>query len=170
MSASIDNGLPGTLPDVAELVAVLADRALAMSAQATRAPSSVRVAVGEVQVEVAWPVNQPDQLPLPAPVRVAAPALVAAAPEPVVANDPNSFPLCAATVGVFYRSAEPGAAPFVGEGDTVRPGQQVGIVEAMKLMIPVEADRAGRIVELLVADAEAVEHGQPLMLLAGVDR
>jgi acetyl-CoA carboxylase biotin carboxyl carrier protein len=66
---------------------------------------------------------------------------------------------------VFYRSPEPGAPPFVAEGDLVRPGQQVGIVEAMKLMIPVESDRAGRVLEVLLADGSAVEHGQPLLLL-----
>ncbi|MCF7548568.1 biotin/lipoyl-containing protein [Pseudonocardia sp. WMMC193] len=74
--------------------------------------------------------------------------------------------LTAPTVGVFYRSSEPGAAPFVDTGDLVSPGQQVGIVEAMKLMIPVEADRGGRVVEVLCADATAVEFGAPLFALA----
>jgi acetyl-CoA carboxylase biotin carboxyl carrier protein len=71
-------------------------------------------------------------------------------------------------VGVFYRAPQPGAEPFVSEGDTVRPGQQVAIIEVMKLMVPVEADRAGRVVEILVDDASPVEHGQPLLLLAPV--
>ncbi|MBW0116046.1 acetyl-CoA carboxylase biotin carboxyl carrier protein, partial [Pseudonocardia abyssalis] len=53
----------------------------------------------------------------------------------------------------------------VAVGDEVRVGQQVGIVEAMKLMIPVEARRAGRVADFLVADGMAVEHGQPLLLL-----
>jgi acetyl-CoA carboxylase biotin carboxyl carrier protein len=73
----------------------------------------------------------------------------------------------APTVGVFYRSPEPGAPPFVSEGDVVAAGQQVAIIEAMKLMIPVEADRAGRVAAILCADADAVEYGQPLLVLAG---
>ncbi|GAA5069189.1 acetyl-CoA carboxylase biotin carboxyl carrier protein [Thermocatellispora tengchongensis] len=69
----------------------------------------------------------------------------------------------APTVGVFYRAPEPGAEPFVAVGDTVAAGQQVGIVEAMKLMIPVQAERAGRVVEVLVEDATQVEYGEPLI-------
>ncbi|WP_330181269.1 hypothetical protein OHB26_33580 [Nocardia sp. NBC_01503] len=75
-----------------------------------------------------------------------------------------TFTLTAETVGVFYRSSEPGAAPFVAEGDPVRAGQQVGIVEAMKLMIPIQAGKEGVVAEFLVADGEAVEHGQPLIV------
>ena len=77
----------------------------------------------------------------------------------------DTFPLCAGTVGTFYRAPEPGAAPFVAEGDRVESGQQVAVIEAMKLMIPVEADRAGVVVEFLVADRAPVEYGQPLMLV-----
>ena len=64
-----------------------------------------------------------------------------AAADPTPATDVIHAP----TVGVFYRAPEPGAPPFVTEGDVVSPGQQVGIVEAMKLMIPVESDRYGRV-------------------------
>ncbi|MCL9758707.1 hypothetical protein MXD95_005465 [Frankia sp. AiPa1] len=67
---------------------------------------------------------------------------------------------------MFYRAPEPGKPPFVTEGDLVRAGQQVGIVEAMKLMIPIEAERPGRVVRVLVEDASAIEHDQPLFLLA----
>ncbi|WP_460402934.1 acetyl-CoA carboxylase biotin carboxyl carrier protein, partial [Actinophytocola sediminis] len=78
---------------------------------------------------------------------------------------PAGPPLNAATVGTFYRSPAPGAPPFVTEGDEVSPGQQVAIIEAMKLMLPVEAERGGRIAEVLVADGEGVEYGQPLFRL-----
>jgi acetyl-CoA carboxylase biotin carboxyl carrier protein len=73
-------------------------------------------------------------------------------------------------VGTFYRAAEPGAAPFVQVGDPVETGQQVGIVEVMKLMTPVEADRPGRVVAILADDAVPVEHGQPLITCAAPDR
>ncbi|SBW25099.1 hypothetical protein FDG2_4421 [Candidatus Protofrankia californiensis] len=74
------------------------------------------------------------------------------------------------TVGVFYRSPEPGARPFVSEGDTVVAGQQVGIIEVMKLMIPVEADQPGRIVEVLHADGTSVECDERLYAVATTDR
>jgi acetyl-CoA carboxylase biotin carboxyl carrier protein len=66
-------------------------------------------------------------------------------------------------VGTFYHASEPGAKPFVVAGDHVELGQQVGILEAMKLMTPVKADLNGRIAEILIADGEAVEYGQPLL-------
>ena len=65
-------------------------------------------------------------------------------------------------VGMFYRSREPGAEPFVQPGDVVRPGQQVGIIEAMKLMIPVEADLDGQVLDALLADGTPVEYGDRL--------
>ncbi|WP_218026773.1 acetyl-CoA carboxylase biotin carboxyl carrier protein [Nocardia inohanensis] len=85
-------------------------------------------------------------------------------------DDSGTFPLCAPMVGVFYHAPEPGADPFVAVGDTVTRGQQVGITEAMKLMVPVEADRAGIVAEILVSDATAVEFGQPLLLLREAER
>nr|ASV46790.1 acetyl-CoA carboxylase biotin carboxyl carrier protein subunit [uncultured bacterium] len=68
-------------------------------------------------------------------------------------------------VGTFYRAPQPGAAPFVNPGDQVEQGQTVGIVEAMKLMNPVAADRAGRVVGVLVDNGEPVEYDQPLVVL-----
>lgn len=68
-------------------------------------------------------------------------------------------------VGTFYHAPQPGAAPFVEPGDTVAAGDQVGLVEAMKLMTPVETDTPGRVVRVLVADGTAVEFGQPLLAL-----
>jgi len=76
--------------------------------------------------------------------------------------------VCAPSVGTFYRSPEPGAAPFTAEGATVTAGQQVAIVEAMKLMLPVEADRPGRVVEVLIEDGQAVEYGERLLALTPV--
>lgn len=64
--------------------------------------------------------------------------------------------------GTFYRAPSPGADPFVSVGDRVADGQQVAIVEAMKMMNPVEADCDGEIVEILVEDAAPVVAGTPL--------
>jgi acetyl-CoA carboxylase biotin carboxyl carrier protein len=170
MSATINGGfvLPVAAQDVDQVVTVLREQVLALCAQASRAPSMVRVSMRDVVVEVEWTGNVEQVAEVP--VAVAKPAEVpvarvnSVAPE-VPVDSGTTFPLCAGTVGVFYRAPEPGAKSFVAEGDTIRPGQQVAILEAMKLMIPVEAERAGRVVEFLVEDGTPVEHGQPLLLL-----
>jgi acetyl-CoA carboxylase biotin carboxyl carrier protein len=77
--------------------------------------------------------------------------------------------IAAPLVGVFYRSPEPGSKPFVEEGDVVEPGQDVAIVEAMKIMNRVQADRGGRVAKILASDGDMVEFGQELMLLEPLD-
>ncbi|TQS23355.1 acetyl-CoA carboxylase biotin carboxyl carrier protein [Microbispora hainanensis] len=81
---------------------------------------------------------------------------------------PDSPPgqIRAPLVGTFYRAAEPGAAPFVSVGDIVEAGQQVAIVESMKLMNPIETETAGQVVEILVQDGAPVEYDQPLMVIS----
>jgi len=68
-------------------------------------------------------------------------------------------------VGTFYRAPSPDAQPYVREGDVVKKGQVVCIIEAMKLMNEVESKVAGRIEKILVENAHPVEYGQPLFLL-----
>ena len=68
-------------------------------------------------------------------------------------------------VGTFYRAPSPDAQPFVREGDRVKKGQVVCIVEAMKLMNEIESKVAGRVMKVLVENAQPVEYGQPLFLL-----
>jgi len=68
-------------------------------------------------------------------------------------------------VGTFYHAPEPGATPFVRPGDRVEKGDQVGILEAMKLMTAVEADASGTVVALPAPDGEPVEYDQPLVTL-----
>ncbi|HEY7654816.1 MAG TPA: acetyl-CoA carboxylase biotin carboxyl carrier protein [Methylomirabilota bacterium] len=68
-------------------------------------------------------------------------------------------------VGTFYRAPKPDAPPFVNEGDAVKEGQVLCIVEAMKLMNEIEARVAGRIVKVLVENGQPVEFGQPLFLM-----
>jgi acetyl-CoA carboxylase biotin carboxyl carrier protein len=118
-------------------------------------PSTLNVRAGDISVEMGWATGE----------AVAAPvAQLPAAPAQIHA--PAGETVKATTVGVFYRSPSPGAPAFVSEGDEISPGQQVAIIEAMKLMLPVETDKGGRIAEVLVADGEAVEYGQPLFRLA----
>ncbi|MFC7550925.1 acetyl-CoA carboxylase biotin carboxyl carrier protein [Plantactinospora sp. GCM10030261] len=71
-------------------------------------------------------------------------------------------------VGTFYRCPEPGAPPFVDVGDVVEPDRVIGIVEAMKLMNEIVAGQSGRVADLLAADGQPVEFGQPLITLAPV--
>jgi acetyl-CoA carboxylase biotin carboxyl carrier protein len=71
-------------------------------------------------------------------------------------------------VGVFYRAPQPGAPPFVEEGDTVAPGQTLCILEAMKLMNEIKAEAAGIVRQIYVGNAEPVEFGQLLFELEPV--
>ena len=73
--------------------------------------------------------------------------------------------LLAGMPGTFYRAPAPGQTPFVSVGDRVEDGQTLAILEAMKMLNPVEADRAGRIVRILVEDGAAVDAGTPLFEL-----
>jgi acetyl-CoA carboxylase biotin carboxyl carrier protein len=68
-------------------------------------------------------------------------------------------------VGTFYRAPSPGAPPYVEVGSAVEPATQVGIIEVMKLMNAIEAGVNGVVKEILAANAEPVEYGQPLMLI-----
>jgi acetyl-CoA carboxylase biotin carboxyl carrier protein len=123
----------------------------------------VRLRSGETVLEVEW------HGPAAAPPADVAPA-PRADPDPVPAEPAaDRLAVRAPVVGTFYRSPEPGAPPFVAVGDLVRAGQVVGIVEAMKLMNEVTADRAGRVVELLADDGQPVEYDQPLVALAPAD-
>ena len=68
-------------------------------------------------------------------------------------------------VGTFYRAPSPGADPFVQVGDTVKEGQTLCIIEAMKLLNEIESDKAGVVLEVLAENGQAVEYGQPLFVI-----
>jgi acetyl-CoA carboxylase biotin carboxyl carrier protein len=68
-------------------------------------------------------------------------------------------------IGTFYASPAPGEPPYVRVGDTVQAGQTIGIIEAMKIMNEIVADRAGVVLEVFVGNAQAVEYGSPLLRL-----
>lgn len=95
----------------------------------------------------------------PAPVAAAAPVAEAAAPAH------NGETVKSPMVGTIYLQATPGADPFIKVGQTVTQGQTLLIVEAMKTMNPIPAPKAGKIVEILVADAQPVEFGEPLVII-----
>ena len=91
----------------------------------------------------------------------------AANPAPAPASE---HVIAAPMIGTFYASPTPGAPPFVSEGDEVMVGQTVGIIEAMKIMNEIAADRSGILTTVFVDNSQAVEYGTPLMRLATAGR
>jgi acetyl-CoA carboxylase biotin carboxyl carrier protein len=100
--------------------------------------------------------------PAAAPAAAAAPA---DEPKPAAAPATNQKHVTSPMVGTFYRSPAPDADPFVEVGDVVEVGQTVCIIEAMKLMNEIEAEVKGRVVQILVENAQPVEFGQKLFLV-----
>ncbi len=103
-------------------------------------------------------------LPPAAPAPTAAPAAVAPAAADAPAA-PAGKVIKSPMVGTVYRSGSPGAKPFVDVGDTVVEGQPVCIIEAMKIMNEIDADCAGKLVQVLCDNGQAVEFGQPLFVV-----
>jgi acetyl-CoA carboxylase biotin carboxyl carrier protein len=78
---------------------------------------------------------------------------------------PGGQPITSPMVGTFYAAASPKDAPYIQEGDTIEPGDRVGIVEAMKMMNEIESEIGGRVARILVKNGQPVEYGQPLMIV-----
>jgi acetyl-CoA carboxylase biotin carboxyl carrier protein len=112
-------------------------------------PTSLTVRAGGVAIELEWDAQAPGSPPAPL------------AELPADDTDYIRSP----AVGVFYLGPAPEAPPFVTAGESVAPGRQVGIIEVMKLMLPVRADRAGVIGQVLKKDGESVEFDEPLFEL-----
>ncbi|MGW3607681.1 acetyl-CoA carboxylase biotin carboxyl carrier protein [Micromonospora sp. NPDC005161] len=168
-----DRPLDGSRPGDAgaggeEVLAGLRRQARQLVAELTGPVRRIRLRSGPAVLEVEWhpgEASRPDVPPAP-PSDEAVAAPVPGPPAALIRPSvPGHAAVRAPIVGTFYRSPEPGAAPFVAVGDLVRPGQPVAIVEAMKLMNEVAADRAGRVVAILVEDGEPVEYDQPLVEL-----
>ena len=111
----------------------------------------------EVAPLMAAPAGPVGAVPVPVGSLVAA-----AAPG---ADEAHLLTIEAPMVGTFYRAPAPDAQPFVREGDRVKKGQVVCIIEAMKLMNEIESKVAGRVAKVLVENSQPVEYGQPLFLL-----
>jgi acetyl-CoA carboxylase biotin carboxyl carrier protein len=97
-----------------------------------------------------------------APIAIAATAGEPAAP---VAQAPKGDTLDSPMVGTFYKAASPTAKPFVEVGQTVSIGDTLCIIEAMKMLNQIEAEKSGKIVEILVENEQPVEFGQPLFVI-----
>lgn len=128
----------------------------------TEAEGKVRIVKSTPAVSVSAPAVAV-AAPAAAPVAPAAQptAAVVAAPE----AEPQGKVIKSPMVGTFYRSASPGAKPFADVGSTVKEGDPVCIIEAMKIMNEIEADLGGTISRILCENGQAVEFGQPLFVL-----
>jgi acetyl-CoA carboxylase biotin carboxyl carrier protein len=135
--------------------------------------SELEITEGDGKVRIVK--SQAAPVMMQAPMQVAAPAV--AGPAPGAAAAAPAAPAAAAPeapaghlvkspmVGTFYRSAQPGADPFVSVGSQVKEGDTLCIIEAMKLMNEIEADKSGTIKAVLVDNGSPVEFGQPLFAI-----
>jgi acetyl-CoA carboxylase biotin carboxyl carrier protein len=127
--------------------------------------AEVEVESADVRVRVQRTGAAPVALP---PAAVAAPGpATPPAERPLVADvvSPTLVTMEAPMVGTFYRASSPTADPYVQDGDVVKEGQVLCIIEAMKLMNEIESKVAGRVARILVENGQAVEYGQPLFLI-----
>ena len=124
---------------------------------------SVRIS----RATVAAPANVQYSIPAAVPAPVAAPAAPAAAPAAPAAapEEVAGHKIRSPMVGTFYRSPSPEAKAFVEMGQTVKVGDALCIVEAMKMMNRIEADKAGVVKAILVNDGEPVEFDEPLIII-----
>ena len=127
---------------------------------------------GKVRIVKSDPAAALVQAPqyLPAQMVAAAPqgVPVAAAPAaaaPAAAAPETGHPIKSPMVGTFYRAASPGAKAFVEVGDAIKEGEPICIIEAMKIMNEIEADKSGTITKVLCENGQAVEFGQPLFII-----
>jgi acetyl-CoA carboxylase biotin carboxyl carrier protein len=135
--------------------------------EVTEGEGKVRIVKNAPPVYVQQPGNFAPQFAASAPAAVghAAEASAAGAPATPAAAAPQGHVVTSPMVGTFYRAPSPGADPFVQVGDTVKEGQTICIIEAMKLLNEIESDQAGVIKEILVENGQAVEYGQPLFVI-----
>lgn len=130
----------------------------------TEAEGKVRIVKAAPAAPVMMAAAAPAVAAPAAPITLTAPA-AAAAPAASAPAEIQGHVIKSPMVGTFYRAPSPGAKPFVEVGQAVKEGEPVCIIEAMKILNEIEADRAGVIKEILVENGQAVEYGQPLFVL-----
>ena len=125
--------------------------------------AEIEITEGEESVRI----NRYSSAVAPVAVAAAPVAVTAAAPtasEPVAA-EPSGHAVKSPMVGTFYRSASPGSAPFVEVGHSVKEGETLCIIEAMKILNQIEADKTGVIKKILIENAQPVEYDQALFII-----
>ncbi|SDG27075.1 MULTISPECIES: acetyl-CoA carboxylase biotin carboxyl carrier protein [unclassified Duganella] len=132
--------------------------------EVTEGESKVRIVKSSALPQNQMVMMQPQAIPqYSAPAAAGAP--VAAAAAPAAAAEPTGHIVKSPMVGTFYRSSAPGAAAFVEVGATVKEGDTLCIIEAMKLLNEIDADKSGTITQILVENGQPVEFGQPLFVI-----
>ncbi|MCY1166493.1 Biotin carboxyl carrier protein of acetyl-CoA carboxylase [compost metagenome] len=131
--------------------------------------SELEITEAEGKVRIVKSSGAPLVMQQPAVAMVAAAAPVAGAPAAPVAEAAPAAPAGHAVkspmVGTFYRSSSPGAKPFVEVGSVVKEGETICIIEAMKILNEIEADKSGTITKILCENGQAVEYGQALFMI-----
>ena len=131
--------------------------------------SELEISEGDEKIRIAKQLTAtPAAAMVSIPVTTAAPAAVPPAPTPGAAAAPvqaEGHVMKAPMVGTFYRAGAPDAAPFVEIGQTVKEGDTLCVIEAMKLMNEIEADISGVIKAIMVENGQAVEFGQPMFVI-----
>lgn len=127
----------------------------------TEAEGKVRIVKGNVVAAQHHALLAAAVAPTSAPGQGMLPVQPTAAPMPAVVTHSIKSPM----VGTFYRSASPGAKSFVEIGDSIKVGQTVCIIEAMKILNEIESDKSGMVTQILCENGQAVEYGQPLFVI-----
>jgi len=128
----------------------------------TEAEGKVRIVKGGGAMVQGY---QMPAVPMAAPVAAAPVAAAPVAPAPAAAPVVTGHTVKSPMVGTFYRSASPGAKAFVELGSVVKEGETLCIIEAMKILNEIEADKAGTVTQILGENGQAVEYGQPLFVI-----
>jgi acetyl-CoA carboxylase biotin carboxyl carrier protein len=127
----------------------------------TEAEGKVRIVKGGGAMVQGVPMQMVPLQQMAAPAAAPAPVAEAPAAAPVAAGHMVKSPM----VGTFYRSSAPGAKSFVEIGSVVKQGETVCIIEAMKILNEIEADKSGTVTQILCENGAAVEYGQPLFVI-----
>lgn len=134
----------------------------------TEAEGKVRIVKGAppVPAQVVYtPVAAPVGAAASAPAATAVPVVAPDAATPAPADEPSGFVVKSPMVGTFYRASSPGAKPFVEVGQQVKEGDTLCIIEAMKILNEIDAEKSGTIRKILGENGQAVEYGQPLFII-----
>ena len=127
--------------------------------------AELEVQEGEESIRISrYSANAPVAVNYTAPVPMA-PATAPAAPTTPAEEKITGHIVKSPMVGTFYRAASPGSKSFVEVGQTVKTGDTLCIIEAMKILNQIEADKSGTVTKILVDNAEPVEYGQPLFII-----
>ena len=124
--------------------------------------SEIEIKEGEESVKISRFGNAP--MPTQTNFHQPAPS-IPAEPASIAKAQSNNQAVTSPMVGTYYSAPSPTAKPFITVGQKIQQGDTIGIIEAMKIMNQIEADQSGTVIEILVKDGEAVEFGQPLIIV-----